>query len=152
MDNISVLAARWVDDNKELIQVRTSVFVEEQKVPVSLEADHRDAQCRHVKAQIGNTIIGTGRLLPNGFIGRMCVLGEYRNIGVGTMMLKNLVQQAIDSGLQRVLLNSQSTVIPFYQKFGFVIDSEEFVEAGILHQRMVLNISSNGLLKNPLNQ
>jgi predicted GNAT family N-acyltransferase len=142
MDEIIVLAASWNEDRDELIQLRTRVFVEEQKVPSSLEMDGRDAESAHVKALIDDVIVGTGRLLPNGFIGRMCVLSEHRNRGVATMMLKNLVQQAADSGHQKVSLNSQSYVIPFYQKFGFTTDSEEFIEAGILHRRMILNIAS----------
>jgi len=142
MDEIIALAASWNEDRDELIQLRTRVFVEEQKVPSSLEMDGRDAESAHVKALIDDDIIGTGRLLPNGFIGRMCVLREYRNRGIGTMMLKNLVQQAAERGHQNVSLNSQSYVIPFYQKFGFTADSEEFIEAGILHRRMILNIAS----------
>ncbi len=142
MHDIIVLTASWDEDQEELIQLRTRVFVEEQKVPASLEMDGRDAESAHVKALIDDVIIGTGRLLPNGFIGRMCVLREYRNRGIGTMMLKNLVQQAGERGHQKVSLNSQSYVIPFYQKFGFTTDSEEFIEAGIPHRRMVLNINS----------
>ncbi len=142
MDEINVLAASWNEDRDELIQLRTRVFVEEQKVPSSLEMDGRDAESAHVKALIDDVIIGTGRLLPNGFIGRMCVLREYRNRGIGTMMLKNLVQQAAERGHQNVSLNSQSYVIPFYQNFGFTTDSEEFIEACILHRRMILNIAS----------
>ena len=142
MDEIKVLAASWNEDRDELIPLRTRVFVEEQKVPSSLEMDGRDAESAHVKALIDDVIIGTGRLLPNGFIGRMCVLREYRNLGIGTMMLKNLVQQAAERGHQKVSLNSQSYVIPFYQNFGFTTDSEEFIEAGILHRRMTLNSAS----------
>ena len=145
MGDLKVLTARWAEDSLELSQLRTRVFVEEQKVPPSLEIDGRDADCQHVKALFDDVIIGTGRLLPNGSIGRMCVLGEYRNRGIGTMMLKNLVQQAMDGGYQKLSLNSQSYAIPFYQKFGFTTDSEEFIEAGIPHRRMVLNINSETL-------
>jgi len=141
MADLIVQTALWNEDRDELIELRTRIFVEEQKVPASLEMDGRDAESAHVKALIDDVMIGTGRLLPNGFIGRMCVLREYRNRGIGTMILKNLVQQAADRGHQKVSLNSQSKVISFYQKFGFTIDSEEFTEAGILHRRMILNIA-----------
>jgi predicted GNAT family N-acyltransferase len=138
MDRLVVCAARWSEDKDELVRLRTRVFVDEQKVPTSLEMDGLDAECWHVKALIDDVIIGTGRLLPNGYIGRMCVLGAYRNQGIGSMMLKNLVRQAIDNEYQSVLLNSQSYIIPFYEKFGFTTDSEEFIEAGIAHRRMIL--------------
>ena len=137
-----VLKALWVDDGDTLMRLRNRVFVEEQKVSAALEIDGKDIECQHVKAIVDGLVIGTGRLMPNGFIGRMCVLAEYRNRNIGTMMLENLVQQALDSGHQKVLLNAQSYIIPFYQKFGFRIDSEEFIEAGILHRRMVLDLKT----------
>ncbi len=142
MGKIIALAARWEDDRDELIRLRTKVFVDEQNVPASLESDGRDHECLHVKALIDGIIIGTGRLLPDGHIGRMCVLGEYRNRGVGNAMLKNLVQQAADSGHDIVSANSQTTAIPFYEKFGFTSDSDEFIEAGIPHRRMILDIKT----------
>ena len=125
-------------DQDELIKLRTLVFVDEQDVPASIEVDGLDPDCRHVKALIGKHYVGTGRLLPNGFIGRMCVIREYRNKGIGKAMLENLIQQAREAGYPQVLLNAQSYAIPFYLKNGFTIDSEEFIEAGILHQRMIL--------------
>jgi predicted GNAT family N-acyltransferase len=137
-----VLKALWADDSDTLMRLRTRVFVEEQKVSAALEIDGKDTECQHVKAIVDGVVIGTGRLLSNGFIGRMCVLAEYRNRNIGTMMLENLVRQALDSGHQKVLLNAQSYIIPFYQKFGFRIDSEEFIEAGILHRRMVLDLKT----------
>jgi predicted GNAT family N-acyltransferase len=137
-----VLTALWADDGDTLMQLRTRVFVEEQKVSAALEIDGKDSECQHVKAIVDGLIIGTGRLLPDGFIGRMCVLAEYRNRNIGTMMLENLVQQALDRGHQKVLLNAQSYIIPFYQKFGFRIDSDEFIEADIPHRRMILNLKA----------
>ncbi len=139
MQDLVVLKSRWVDDSDALIQLRTRVFVEEQNVSATVEMDGRDADCQHVKAIIDGVIIGTGRLLPNGFIGRMCVLKEYRNRKIGTMMLENLVQQASDNGHHKVL-NAQSYIIPFYQKYGFRIDSDKFIEADIPHRRMILNL------------
>ena len=137
MNEVIISAANWVEDSEELIKLRTRVFVEEQKVPTSLEVDGMDAKCLHVKAVKDDLFIGTGRLLADGYIGRMCVLGAYRGQGIGTLMLENLIEQALNSGHQQVILNSQSYAIPFYQKSNFVTDSEEFFEAGIPHRRMV---------------
>ncbi len=140
MKKPGIETANWDRDKDELIKLRTLVFVEEQNVPKSLEVDGLDPDCMHVKAIIGDHYIGTGRLLPNGFIGRMCVLRDYRNKGIGRSMLENLMQQAREAGYLQVLLNAQTYAIPFYLKNGFSIDSEEFIEAGIPHQRMISNI------------
>mgnify|MGYP000081597037 FL=1 len=141
-----VEAADWNQDKADLIKLRGIVFVEEQNVPVTLEIDGMDLDCRHVKAVMNDQTIGTGRLLPNGYIGRMCVLKEYRSQGVGKKMLECLIQQAFydqttSAPIDEVTLNSQSSAIAFYQANGFVICSEEFIEANIVHQKMVLKRS-----------
>jgi predicted GNAT family N-acyltransferase len=141
-----VEAADWNQDKAELIKLRGIVFVEEQNVPVTLEIDGMDPDCRHVKAVMNDQTIGTARLLPNGYIGRMCVLKEYRSQGVGKKMLECLIQQAFydqttSAPMDEVTLNSQSSAIAFYQTNGFVICSEEFMEANITHQKMVLKRS-----------
>ncbi len=89
---------------------------------------------------------GTARLLPNGYIGRMCVLRDYRSQGVGKKMLECLIQQAFydqttSAPIDEVTLNSQSSAIAFYQANGFVICSEDFIEPNIVHQKMVLKRS-----------
>ncbi len=137
MSEVRVEIASWSEDSEELAKLRTRVFVDEQNVPGSIEIDGLDAECLHVKAMHDNVCIGTGRLLANGYIGRMCVLDEYRGQGIGTMMLENLIEQAINGGHRQVSLNSQSYAIPFYQKYSFTTVSEEFIEAGIPHRCMV---------------
>jgi predicted GNAT family N-acyltransferase len=143
IENLVVEAANWNQDKAELIKLRGIVFVEEQHVPVSIEIDGMDPDCRHVKALMDDRTIGTARLLPSGYIGRMCVLKEFRNQGVGTKMLECLIQQAFfdqSSGvlMDEVTLNSQSSAIAFYQANGFISCSEEFMEANIVHRKMVL--------------
>ena len=143
MRSLVVEAADWNQDKAELIKLRGIVFVEEQNVPVSLEIDGMDPDCRHVKAIMDDQTIGTARLLPNGAIGRMCVLKEFRNQGVGTKMLSNLIQQAFfdqtsKEPMEEVTLNSQSSAIALYEANGFVTCSDEFMEANIAHRKMVL--------------
>jgi predicted GNAT family N-acyltransferase len=138
-----VETANWKKDEVELVKLRGIVFVEEQNVPLSLEIDGMDPDCRHVKALVGDQTIGTGRLLPNGYIGRMCVLKTFRNQGVGTKMLANLIQQAFFDQtskkiLDEVTLNAQTSAITFYEANGFATCSKEFMEANIVHQKMVL--------------
>lgn len=145
--DLVVEVADWNQDKAELIKLRGIVFVEEQNVPVSLEIDGMDPDCRHVKAVMDDQTIGTARLLPNGYIGRMCVLKEFRSQGVGTKMLACLIQQAFfdqttSAPMDEVTLNSQSSAIAFYEANGFVICSEEFMEANIVHQKMVLKMSN----------
>ncbi len=117
--------------------VRTQVFVEEQGVPQALEWDEFDAGSRHALAlDADGNAIGTGRLLPDGHIGRMAVLPEWRAKGVGAALLRRLMEVAGETGKRRVLLNAQSQAAPFYARFGFTPEGAEFIEAGISHITM----------------
>ncbi len=138
MMKIKVESTDWQVDKEPLAKLRSQVFVDEQNVPPELEIDGLDGECKHVKASVDGRVIGTGRLLPNGFIGRMCVHKDYRQYGIGSLLLKNLVDQAFEAEYVQTALNSQCSAIPFYEKNGFVIDSEEFMDAGIPHRRMIL--------------
>ena len=118
--------------------VRSQVFVLEQKIPAELEWGVMDAQCRHVVAfDAQENAIGTGRLLPDGHIGRMAVLAPFRNAQIGAAMLRVLVQEATDRGLTVVQLNAQISAENFYLREGFTRVGEIFIEAGIEHIHML---------------
>jgi predicted GNAT family N-acyltransferase len=129
----------WSDAGDALRQVRARVFVEEQNVPQELEWDGVDPQCTHVIAEsaTGDTI-GTGRLLPDGHIGRMAVLKPWRRCGVGSAILNELLAAAADAGHASAVLNAQTQAEIFYARFGFEVISGEFMEAGIPHRTMRL--------------
>jgi len=137
MNNLIVETADWAQDKELLSELRRMVFIEEQNVPQSLEVDGRDLACKHVKASADGIVVGTGRLLPDGHIGRMCVHKDYRQFGIGTLLLKNLLEQALAAQYPVIALNAQCDAITFYEKNGFSIDSEEFMDAGIPHKRMI---------------
>ena len=117
--------------------VRYAVFVVEQRVPVELEWDEMDAVSWHAVAYDaeGNPI-GTGRLLPDGHIGRMAVLKASRGAGIGGAILDGLMAKAMDLGYRELILNAQTVAIPFYARYGFVPEGDEFMEAGIPHRVM----------------
>ena len=121
----------------QLRAVREKVFIREQVVPPELEIDELDPRCRHVLARdAGGAPIGTARLAPDGRIGRMAVLREWRSYGVGSALLHALMRVARQDGLPRVSLHAQETAIDFYRRHGFTPLGERFMEAGIAHLAM----------------
>lgn len=117
--------------------VRETVFVQEQGVPLALEYDDLDAACDHaVVLDTDGRAVGTGRLIPDGRIGRMAVLREWRGRGVGAAILARLVERACERGMTRVTLSAQTHAAPFYARYGFVAHGETYIEAGIPHVGM----------------
>jgi predicted GNAT family N-acyltransferase len=134
----SVRHVPWSTHAANLQTIRRAVFVVEQQVPEEEEWDENDAVCRHVLALAGDTPIGTGRLLPDGHIGRMAVLKSWRGRGVGRDMLTTLLQLARQSGFAEAVLHAQTHAINFYIKQGFTAEGPVFIEAGIAHRVMRL--------------
>ncbi|MBS1136643.1 MAG: hypothetical protein H6R11_597 [Proteobacteria bacterium] len=128
----------WERARDDARPVRHEVFVREQNVPVALEWDEFDAASLHAVAYSTDDGIGTGRLLPDGHVGRMAVLRPWRGKGVGTALLRALLAAARERGLARLVLHSQTHAAGFYRRFGFLPEGEEYLEAGIPHVTMSL--------------
>jgi predicted GNAT family N-acyltransferase len=120
--------------------IRFEVFVREQRVPAEIELDDMDVQCIHAVAFLEKLPVGTGRLLPDGHIGRMAVLKSHRNRGIGAAMLERLIEAARSRGDREVALSAQVHAVPFYRAHGFVEEGVEYEEAGIAHQAMRLGL------------
>ena len=138
-----VRLADWRDASPVLSRIRTTVFVGEQKVPPEIEIDGRDPECVHALAEIASgEAIGTGRLMPDGRIGRMAVLAPWRSRGVGAALLEALMAEARRRGFREVYLHAQSGAKDFYLRHGYAIEGEEYLEAGIPHIGMRAKLDS----------
>ena len=126
----------WEKARAHAAPIRFTVFVEEQGVPLDIEMDAMDAHCLHAVAYRESAPVGTARLLPDGHIGRMAVLKQWRGRGIGGRMLHALVEQARRRGEREVALSAQVHAVGFYRAHGFVEEGAEYLEAGIRHQAM----------------
>lgn len=134
---ITVRVCNWDTARAEAARIRELVFVREQGVPAEIEMDAHDAQCAHALAfGADGAALGTGRLLPDGHVGRMAVLKEWRGRGVGALLLQALLDRARSRGDATVRLNAQTTATGFYRRYGFEISGPGFIEAGIPHVPM----------------
>jgi predicted GNAT family N-acyltransferase len=130
----------WPAAQEEAKRIRFTVFVEEQRVPADLEMDENDAASLHALAYADGQAIGTGRLLPDGHIGRMAVLKQWRGRGAGKAMLRRLIDAARRRGHREVALSAQVHALEFYRAEGFEPEGPVYEEAGIAHQAMRLRL------------
>ncbi|MGZ8956125.1 MAG: GNAT family N-acetyltransferase, partial [Methylovulum sp.] len=137
-------------DFNDLRAVRESVFVIEQNIPLEIEFDDIDPQCHHVIARDAqHQPLGTARLTPEHKIGRMAVISERRNQGIGKALLLALIDKAGKLGWTEVAVNAQLPVLGFYEKLGFTGYGEVFDEAGISHQAMRLTFQPVAVVSRP---
>jgi predicted GNAT family N-acyltransferase len=124
----------WREACEVLTRIRTTVFVVEQNVPATLEMDGRDGDCAHALAESSaGEPVGTGRLMPDGRIGRMAVLAAWRGKGVGAAILEALMAEAKRRGFRETYLHAQSHAKDFYARHGYAVEGDEYLEAGIPH-------------------
>lgn len=128
----------------EVFALRHQVFVLGQGVPADIERDDLDVLSDHVVALVNGLVVGTGRLLPNGTVGRLAVASDQRSKGIGAALLAVLESRAAERGLPAVELHAQLHAKPFYDKAGYEAYGEVYLEAGIQHQSMRKMLSAQG--------
>lgn len=137
MSDPRVVEGDWESLRAQAQPLRTRVFVEEQGVPPELEWDEYDPVSRHFLALLPDgTVVGTGRLLPDGKVGRMAVDREWRSRGVGRTLMEGIVAAARREGHAELVLAAQLHALPFYARLGFEAFGAEFDEAGLPHRMM----------------
>ena len=116
--------------------IRFASFVEEPE-GTGFDLDDKDAQCVHAVAyDPSGKAVGTGRLLPEGQIGRLAVLKDWRRRGVGDAILEALTGEARKRGLAEVVLSAPLRAAEFYRSHGFTAEGKVYKEADVLHQAM----------------
>ena len=138
-----LIARRCPGDGVHASPVRFAVFVEEQGVPREIELDEQDPVSLHAVVFEEGKAVATGRLLPDGHIGRMAVLKAWRNRGIGGLMLDGLMMKAKERGDTEVALSAQVHAVPFYRAHGFVAEGDEYLEARLKADQTVLAPGQN---------
>ena len=123
-----------------LLKLRSDVFVVEQDC-VYGDIDGRDFDAVHVLLYDEEDILqGYLRVYrhEDGTIRIGRVVSRTRGKNYGRMVLQDGIQVAEDTfKAEEIVIEAQVYAIPFYAKEGFVTASEEFLEDGIPHVRMI---------------
>ena len=129
----------WHDGEPLLKSIREAVFIRELGVTAGLEWDGKDEGCRHALAlSLQGDAIGCGRMLPDGHIGHIAVLAQWRKQKVGTAIMEALLDYARAHDYPRVSVDVQSRYVPFYRSLGFVEQGEASGNAVLPHIKMFL--------------
>ncbi|HSH29893.1 MAG TPA: GNAT family N-acetyltransferase, partial [Thiohalobacter sp.] len=105
-----IARADWETDTSAIRAIRNAVFVDEQGIDAELEFDGADPLCVHYLAyDMNGRPIATARMAADGRIGRMAVLPDCRNQGVGSALLLSLIELAGEHQLDEVYVHAQES-------------------------------------------
>ncbi len=140
------LTIREVKDGSDFaicMAIRMEVFVREQQVPLDEEMDDFDATSTHYIAAFDGAPVATARtrVLDDGTakIERVAVRAEHRGKAIGKQLMEHLIKRLRNHPKTKTIrISAQMQALPFYEKLGFVLEGEGYMEAGIPHFTMVL--------------
>ncbi len=120
-------------------RLRQDVFVVEQSCPYP-DLDDRDLEegTRHVLLRDGDELLGYARVLDDGDvwrIGRVVLTRNARGRGLADPLLETALTACPD---RPVVMNAQTPLRAWYERFGFEVDGPEFLDDGIPHLPMRL--------------
>ena len=129
----------------ELIKLRVDIFVVEQHCPYP-ELDNKDThqETRHICVYRDSKLVAYARLLPAGLnysevsIGRFAVEITERRKGIGSNLMRYCLSE-----IERlwpdneIRVGAQTYLKEFYEKFGFIKVSDEYLEDNIPHVEML---------------
>ena len=142
-NNLKVEIVKWIDSYMSLSMIREKVFIEEQKVTPQLEWDGLDEEAIHFLVYKNEKAVGCARAIMNNNtmqLGRMAVLKEYRRQGIGSALIEKAIATSKLNQLSSIYISAQCHAIDFYKAFGFEVTGDIYLDAGIPHRDMKLEL------------
>lgn len=137
-------------DYYEALKLRDLILRKPLGLSIFDEQLDADVKSYHFGAYYENEMIGTLILTPiSDLIIKMrqvAVDERFRKKGIGAQIVKHSEDFAHIKGFEKIVLNARKEAVLFYERQGYKIVSEEFIEVTILHQKMekqIGNLKSN---------
>jgi predicted GNAT family N-acyltransferase len=140
---IVISVAETPAEMQTVFELRRIVFGNEQRILLSRYEDPEDRFSLNLIASVGGKAVGTGRLTPAydraavPTITWVATLPSHRNQGVGTAIVRALIDEADARGYDTVYLNAQAHALGLYLAHGFRAIGQPQTIHGIPHQAMI---------------
>ena len=144
----TVINVDWGKEKHKLRKLREKVFVYEWRIPMENEFDQQDSIAFHVLVlDKNNQEVATGRITPQGEIGRIAVEPDYRGPEVYQTLINALLKIAQQHGLENVLVQCELEGVDYYQQQGFCPVGAVYMDSGVARQRMACDINDFSLAR-----
>ena len=137
--NVNVVESKL--DLEKVFEIRRSVFVTEQKVPLEEEIDEFDTSDSviHLLGMHNDLPVAASRIRfvdDYAKLERIAVLKEFRGMNFGAEMVISMEAVILNHDCKQAVLNAQTYAEDFYKKLGYTTVSDTFMDAGIPHVTM----------------
>ena len=130
----------------QILRLRSEVFVVEQDC-IYQDLDNKDQKAIHIFLKENENIIAYTRVFKKGdyyknpSIGRVVVSKKQRGKKLGKKIMKSSIDYIKKNELgEKIELSAQKYLDKFYKDLDFYTIGKEYMEDGIPHQRMLLDL------------
>lgn len=126
----------------QIIQLRIAVFIVEQDCPYP-DLDDMDQDAQHLWIEDAGEIVCYLRVNPAGSrflepsLGRIVTKKSHRNRGYAEKLIKKAIDLVSEKESRAIRISAQCYLEKYYEKFGFIKASEEYLEDNIPHIEML---------------
>ena len=129
----------------QIIQLRIAVFIVEQDCPYP-DLDDMDQDAQHLWIEDAGEIVCYLRVNPAGSrfsepsLGRIVTKKSHRNRGLAEKLIKKAIDLVCEKESRAIRISAQCYLEKYYEKFGFLKASEEYLEDDIPHIEMLRDV------------
>ncbi len=128
----------------EILKARAEIFIMEQNINYQ-DMDNIDYKSLHCFFIDNNKVIAYLRAFYTDDNKKSVKLGRVLTLkhgnGVGRQLLEQSIKVIKDKmKCEKICMNAQKHAVGFYEKFGFKVTSNDFLEEGVVHVAMELEL------------
>ena len=126
----------------QIIQLRIAVFIVEQDCPYP-DLDDMDQDAQHLWIEDAGEIVCYLRVNPAGSrfsepsLGRIVTKKSHRKQGLAEILINRAIDLVCEKESRAIRISAQCYLEKYYEKFGFLKASEEYLEDDIPHIEML---------------
>ena len=87
--------------------------------------------------QIMGCIVGTPLSTEKIHLRQMCIAQDYQAKGNGRRLIADTEERLKTKGFNQLVIHAKKDVAGFYERLGYSIEGDEFIEVGIVHLTML---------------
>ena len=129
----------------DIFSLRSEVFIVEQECPYQ-DVDGKDETADHIMLRVENELVGYTRVFPKNTyfkeasFGRAVVKKSHRGEGYGHLLVDKSLEYLKSKKQSPIKISAQSYLKEFYSSHGFMAKGDEYMEDGIPHTAMYLDL------------
>ena len=129
----------------EILKARAEIFVVEQNINYQ-DMDDVDYIALHCFLEENGKVVAYMRAFLKDEKAKIVKVGRVLTMEHGKGTGRKLLEQSMPEIIRffeatKIVIDAQKHAVPFYEKCGFSVTSDDFLEEGIVHQKMEFNIN-----------